>query len=119
MCAKLYSKPYVNGTVDFIFDLKAKAWFESCDIKSIGAGSITTNGNRNSSSLSEYVINNARWNKDNNTANVYFMEFNNRGPGSASDQRVSFSSQLTAAVPITDILGANYKSEWFVDSKFV
>ncbi|GMF62681.1 unnamed protein product [Phytophthora fragariaefolia] len=156
---QLYSKSYINGAVDFIFGLNAKAWFESCDIESIGNGSITANGNRNSSNLSEYVINNARvfgrynkssaylgrpwrpyarvvfqnselgdvikpqgwdqWNKDNNTANVYFKEFNNRGPGSARDQRVSFSSQLTTAVPITDILGANYKSEWFVDSKFV
>ncbi|GMF51824.1 unnamed protein product [Phytophthora fragariaefolia] len=156
---QLYAKSYINGAVDFIFGLQSKSWFESCDIESIGNGSITANGNANSSNLSEYVINNAHvfghynkssaylgrpwfpyarvvfqnselgdvinpkgwqeWNKDNNTANVYFKEFNNRGPGAATGQRVSFSGQLKAAVPISDILGEDYKSEWYVDTKFL
>ncbi|GMF58582.1 unnamed protein product [Phytophthora fragariaefolia] len=156
---QLYAKSYINGAVDFIFGLQSKSWFESCDLESIGNGSITANGNTNSSNLSEYVINNAhvfghfnkssaylgrpwypyarvvfqnselgdvinpkgwnKWNKDNNTANVYFKEFNNRGPGATTGQRVSFSGQLKAAVPISDILGEDYKSEWYVDTKFL
>ncbi|KAG6611928.1 Pectin methylesterase [Phytophthora cinnamomi] len=155
---QLYAKSYISGAVDFIFGLYSKAWFESCDIESIGNGAITANGNRNSSNLSEYVINNGRvfgsgngtaylgrpwhpyarvvfqnselgdvvnpqgwqqWNKDNDTANVYFKEFNNRGPSSATDKRVTFSGELDAPVSIADILGVDYKSQWFVDTKFV
>ncbi|KAE8966605.1 hypothetical protein PR003_g13204 [Phytophthora rubi] len=156
---QLYAKSYINGAVDFIFGLLSKSWFESCDIESIGNGSITANGNGNSSNLSEFVINKARvfghfnkssaylgrpwypyarvvfqnselgdvvspkgwdrWNKGNNTANVYFKEFNNRGPGAGVGQRVPFSGKLDAAVPITDILGDDYKSQWYVDTKFL
>ncbi|KAE8964593.1 hypothetical protein PR003_g29583 [Phytophthora rubi] len=156
---QLYAKSYINGAVDFIFGLLSKSWFESCDLESIGNGSITANGNGDSSNLSEYVINNARvfghfnkssaylgrpwypyarvvfqnselgdvvspkgwnqWNKGNDTANVYFKEFNNRGPGAGIGQRVQFSGQLDAAVPITDILGDDYKSQWYVDTKFL
>ncbi|KAE8968988.1 hypothetical protein PR001_g27632, partial [Phytophthora rubi] len=60
-----------------------------------------------------------QWHKDNNTANVYYKEFNNRGPGAATDKRVSFSGVLDAAVPITRILGDNYTSEWYIDTKFL
>ncbi|KAE8964920.1 hypothetical protein PR002_g28837 [Phytophthora rubi] len=60
-----------------------------------------------------------QWNGDNNTASVYFKEFNNRGPAAATDKRVSYSGQLDAPVTITEILGEDYKSQWFVDSKFV
>ncbi|KUF86836.1 hypothetical protein AM588_10001275 [Phytophthora nicotianae] len=58
------------------------------------------------------------WHNDSNTANVYFMEFNNSGPGAIIDQRVPFSGQLEAPVVGTDILGENYKSEWWVDTNF-
>ncbi|ETO60260.1 hypothetical protein F442_21338, partial [Phytophthora nicotianae P10297] len=62
----------------------------------------------------------ATWNKnDNNTANVYFKEFNNSGPGAAIDQRVPFSGQLNASVKITDLLGADFESEWWVDINFL
>ncbi|ETO60201.1 hypothetical protein F444_21557, partial [Phytophthora nicotianae P1976] len=60
-----------------------------------------------------------QWNKDNNTANVYFKEYNNHGPGASTKQRVSFSGQLDAPVAITDILGSNYTDEWWVDTKFL
>ncbi|GMF30887.1 unnamed protein product [Phytophthora lilii] len=50
----------MSGAVDFVFGMQAKAWFESCDIETVGKGWITANGNRNSSNLSEYVFNRAR-----------------------------------------------------------
>ncbi|KAL4168545.1 hypothetical protein KRP22_011944 [Phytophthora ramorum] len=156
---ELYARSYIAGAVDFVFGLQSKAWFESCDIESVGKGSITANGNGNSSNLSEYVFNNARvfgalgngtaylgrpwypyarvvwqnsnlsdvinpqgwqtWNKDNNTGNVYFKEFNNIGAGAATDERVAFGGQLTASVDITEILGKDYKSNWWVDASFL
>ncbi|GMF62682.1 unnamed protein product [Phytophthora fragariaefolia] len=60
-----------------------------------------------------------KWNGDNNTANVYFKEFNNMGAGAATDKRVPFSGVLNASVPITQILGADYATQWWVDSKFM
>ncbi|KAF4043071.1 Pectinesterase [Phytophthora infestans] len=36
-----------------------------------------------------------QWNKDNNTANVYFKEYNNRGPGASTDRRVALSGGWT------------------------
>ncbi|KAE8979361.1 hypothetical protein PR003_g22545 [Phytophthora rubi] len=155
----VYAKSYISGTVDFVFGLYAKAWFESCDIVSIGKGCISANGRSNDTNPSEYVFNNAhvsgtgapgsaylgrpwkpyarvvwqnselsniinpkgwqKWNGDNNTANVYFKEYNNRGAGAATNQRVDFSGVLTQPVPITDILGANYKTQWWVDNNFL
>nr|ACO54871.1 pectin methylesterase [Phytophthora capsici] len=155
---ELFAKSYIAGAVDFVFGTKAEAWFESCDIETVGEGAITANGRVNESSPSFYVFNNARvfgssgkgsaylgrpwrpysrvvwqnselgdvinpegwqlWNNDNNTANVFYKEFNNRGPGAATDKRVSFSGQLDAPVPITEILGGNFTNEWFVDTTF-
>ncbi|KAE9351980.1 hypothetical protein PR003_g4634 [Phytophthora rubi] len=155
----VYAKSYISGTVDFVFGLYAKAWFESCDIVSIGKGCLSANGRSNDTNPSEYVFNNARvsgtgapgsaylgrpwkpyarvvwqnselsdiinpkgwqnWNGDNNTANVYFKKYNNRGAGAATNQRVGFSGALTQPVPITDILGANYKTQWWVDNNFL
>jgi len=57
---ELIAKSYIKGAVDFVFGLYAKAWFESCDIESIGRGCITANGRTNDSNPSEYVFNNAR-----------------------------------------------------------
>ncbi|KAI9911363.1 hypothetical protein PsorP6_009016 [Peronosclerospora sorghi] len=59
------------------------------------------------------------WGNDTDTANVYFKEFNNSGPGAATKERVPFSGQLTAPIPITQILGENYLQEWFVDSTYL
>ncbi|KAG3102984.1 hypothetical protein PI124_g9176 [Phytophthora idaei] len=150
---ELYAKSYINGAVDFVFGQRAMAWFESCDIESIGEGWLTANGNANTTLTSEYVFNNAHvfgngstylgrpwrpfarvvwqnselgdivnpegwaaWDDSTSTADVYFKEFNNSGPGAAIDQRVAFSGQLDAPVAITDILGENYESEWWVDT---
>ncbi|KAE9180750.1 hypothetical protein PF005_g23156, partial [Phytophthora fragariae] len=121
----VYAKSYISGTVDFVFGLYAKAWFESCDIVSIGKGCISANGRSNDTNPSDElsdIINPKgwqNWNGDNNTANVYFKEYNNRGAGAATNQRVSFSGALTQPVPITDILGANYKTQWWVDNNFL
>ncbi|KAG6611912.1 putative pectinesterase [Phytophthora cinnamomi] len=156
---ELYARSFISGAVDFIFGLQAKAWFESCDIESIGKGYITANGNSNSSNLSEYVFNRAhvfgtngtnstylgrpwrpyarvvwqnsdlsdvvkpegwkRWDNISSTDNIYFKEFNNSGPGAATDKRVEFSGQLTEPVAITEILGEGYASEWWVDTDFL
>ncbi|KAG3246085.1 hypothetical protein PI124_g9175 [Phytophthora idaei] len=59
------------------------------------------------------------WNNDTNTANIYYKEFNNSGPGAAIDQRVPFSGQLNEAVNISNIFGENYKSEWWVDPNYL
>ncbi|KAF4135952.1 Pectinesterase [Phytophthora infestans] len=153
---ELYAKSYISGAVDFVFGQRAMAWFESCDIESIGEGWITANGNANATVTSEYVFNNARvfgngstylgrpwrpfarvvwqnselgdivnpegwaaWDESTSTADVYFKEFNNKGPGAAIDQRVAFSGHLDAAVAIKDILGENFESEWWVDTTFL
>ncbi|EGZ09817.1 hypothetical protein PHYSODRAFT_521418 [Phytophthora sojae] len=159
MGRQLFAHSYISGAIDFVFGLRGEAWFESCDIDTIGPGSITANGRVNESSPSYFVFNNARvfsssgngsaflgrpwrpysrvvwqnselgdvvnaegwqlWHNDTNIANVYYREFNNRGPGAAKDKRVSFSAQLDAAVPATKILGENYTSEWWVDNAFL
>ncbi|KAG6612749.1 pectinesterase [Phytophthora cinnamomi] len=155
----LYARSYINGAVDFVFGLYAKAWFESCDIVSLGKGCIAAKGRDSGANPSQYVFNNARvtgtggigsaylgrpwkpysrvvwqnsglsnvinpqgwqkWNGDNNVANVYFKEFNNRGAGAATNKRAGFSGWLAKAVPITDILGANYRTQWWVDTRYL
>ncbi|GMF30885.1 unnamed protein product [Phytophthora lilii] len=59
------------------------------------------------------------WTSTSSTANVYFKEFNNTGAGAGTSQRVSFSGQLKSAVAITDILGEDYKSQWWDDTSFL
>ncbi|KAL3665725.1 hypothetical protein V7S43_009157 [Phytophthora oleae] len=56
---QLYARSYIGGAIDFVFGLQAKAWFESCDIKSVGSGCVTANGNSASTVTSEYVLNKA------------------------------------------------------------
>lgn len=41
---QLYARSYIGGAVDFIFGKVATAWFEDCDIESVGKGYITANG---------------------------------------------------------------------------
>ncbi|EGZ27038.1 hypothetical protein PHYSODRAFT_257384 [Phytophthora sojae] len=155
----LYAKSYISGAVDFVFGQYAKAWFESCDIVSVGKGCIAANGRDSPANPSEFVFNNARvsgtggagtaylgrpwkpysrviwqnsgfskvinpegwqkWNGDNNVPNVYFKEYNNRGAGAITTKRVGFSGRLTKHVPITEILGANYKTQWWVDTRYL
>ncbi|TDH66413.1 uncharacterized protein CCR75_001511 [Bremia lactucae] len=49
---------------------------------------------------------------------VTFAEYGNTGPGSKTDQRVPFSTQLDKAKDIKEVLGDGYMDEWFVDPLF-
>ncbi|POM80631.1 Pectinesterase [Phytophthora palmivora] len=118
---ELYARSYINGAVDFIFGQRAMAWFESCDIESIGEGWLTANVVWQNSELGD-VVNPEGWSKwddSTSTADVYFKEFNNNGPGAIAEKRVDFVGQLNAAITITDILGEGYESEWWVDTNFL
>lgn len=57
---QLYASSYVNGAVDFIFGLRARAWFEGVDVETIGTGYITANGRDATNNTSIYVFNKAR-----------------------------------------------------------
>ncbi|KAJ0164855.1 Pectinesterase [Colletotrichum tanaceti] len=56
---QIYAKSFINGAVDFVFGLRAAAWFESCDIQTVGKGYITANGRDNATNPSFYVFNRA------------------------------------------------------------
>ncbi|KAG6576354.1 Pectin methylesterase [Phytophthora cinnamomi] len=57
---ELYAKTYINGATDFVFGRYAQAWFESCDIETIGTGFITASGREAANSSATYVFNRAR-----------------------------------------------------------
>ncbi|KAF1791741.1 Pectinesterase, Asp active site [Phytophthora cactorum] len=138
---QLYAQSYISGAVDFVFGSKATAWFESCDIETVGKGCITANGRSSEDNPSYYVFNNARvygsnpknselsevinplgwsaWDATSDTNYVHFREFNNTGAGAAMDERVEFSLELKKAVDITEILGEDYESEWWVNSEYL
>ncbi|KAL3664444.1 hypothetical protein V7S43_010765 [Phytophthora oleae] len=156
---QLYAQSYISGAVDFVFGSKATAWFESCDIETVGKGCITANGRSTEENPSYYVFNNASvfgsnpkgssclgrpwrpfarvvwqnselsdvinplgwsaWDAASSTNDVHFREFNNRGEGAATDERVEFSLELKKAVDITAILGEDYESEWWVDAAYL
>lgn len=54
---QVYAESFINGAVDFIFGLRARAWFEQCDIETIGPGFITANGRDAENNTSFYVFN--------------------------------------------------------------
>lgn len=56
---QIYAKNFINGAVDFIFGLRASAWFEKVDIETIGTGYITANGRDAANNTSIYVFNQA------------------------------------------------------------
>ncbi|KAG7382348.1 hypothetical protein PHYPSEUDO_005026 [Phytophthora pseudosyringae] len=56
---ELYARTLIRGATDFIFGKNAQAWFEKCDIETVGKGYITANGRDNSSNPSWYVFNRA------------------------------------------------------------
>ncbi|KAE9070567.1 hypothetical protein PF005_g26979 [Phytophthora fragariae] len=156
---ELYAKTYINGATDFVFGRYAQAWFESCDIETIGTGYITASGRESASSSATYVFNRARvfgksgvnstvlgrpwrpyakviwqnselgdvvkpegwstWDGTSSTADIVFKEFNNSGPGAVKTSRVAFSGQLDKHVAITEVLGAGYASEWWVDTTYL
>ncbi|KAE9063005.1 hypothetical protein PF005_g29911 [Phytophthora fragariae] len=133
---QLYAQSYISGAIDFIFGSKAAAWFESCDIESVGRGCITANGRSSEENPSFFVFNDAQvfgsgakgsaflgrpWRPYARvvTDDVYFREFNNTGAGAATDERVEFSLELKKPVPITEILGEDFESEWWVDTDYL
>uniref|UniRef100_A0AAV1TJ07 Pectinesterase n=1 Tax=Peronospora matthiolae TaxID=2874970 RepID=A0AAV1TJ07_9STRA len=156
---ELYAHTYINGAIDFVFGRYAQAWFELCDIETIGKGYIAANGRDSEANPSSFVFNRARvfgnsgvnsstlgrpwypyartiwqnselsdviapkgwaaWNDTASTTNVVFKEFNNSGPGAATDKRVAFSGQLDAPIAITEILGEDYATQWWVDTAYL
>ena len=54
---QVYAKSFINGAVDFIFGLRATAWFDKVDIESIGPGFITANGRDAANNTSVFVFN--------------------------------------------------------------
>ncbi|KAK6509290.1 hypothetical protein TWF481_004048 [Arthrobotrys musiformis] len=59
---QIYAKSYVNGAVDFIFGLRAAAWFENLDIETLGTGWVTANGRDAANNTSFYVFNKCKIN---------------------------------------------------------
>lgn len=156
---QIFAKTFISGATDFVFGRYAQAWFESCDIETIGAGYISASGRETADSDAIYVFNNAkvtgtsgvastylgrpwrefaqviwqnsvlgdvvnpagwaRWTSDASTDDVIFQEFNNTGPGATVADRVAWSSQLSAAVDIVDVLGEGFESESWVDSTYL
>lgn len=68
---QLYARSFIQGATDFIFGRYALAWFESCDIESIGQGFITASGRESADSTAIYVINNATVTGTAGTASTY------------------------------------------------
>ncbi|KAI5796198.1 pectinesterase-like protein [Pyronema domesticum] len=56
---QVYAKCYIEGAVDFIFGMQARAWFDDVDIRIKGVGFITANGKDSESNPSYYIINNS------------------------------------------------------------
>ncbi|TGO44078.1 hypothetical protein BCON_0618g00030 [Botryotinia convoluta] len=56
-----------------------------------------------------------------NTDGVTFGEYNNFGPGSVREEgpRANFSSQLTAPIDITTVLGTSFTSEFYYDASYM
>ncbi|CAO2658628.1 Nn.00g063510.m01.CDS01 [Neocucurbitaria sp. VM-36] len=156
---QIYAKSYINGAVDFIFGLRASAWFDKVDIESIGVGYITANGREAANNTSFYVFNQAkvtgtsrpnstylgrpwrpfsrvvfqksylgdvmkpegwsRWDAVQSVENVFYKEYKNYGPGAAIGHRANFSSQLTAPIKASDILGKKFEKEYWVDADYL
>ncbi|KAF2223193.1 pectin lyase fold/virulence factor [Elsinoe ampelina] len=68
------------------------------------------------------VVNGAGWvqwnSGDPRTSSVTFQEYGNTGTG-ASGTRAKFSKKISAAIPITQILGSGYASAAYVDKAFL
>ncbi|KAF3906145.1 Pectinesterase [Dactylellina cionopaga] len=68
---QIYAKSYVNGAVDFIFGLRAAAWFENIDIETLGTGWITANGREAANNTSFYVFNKCKITGTSGVASTY------------------------------------------------
>ncbi|KAK6357295.1 hypothetical protein TWF718_001612 [Orbilia javanica] len=64
---QIYANSYVSGAVDFIFGLRAAAWFRNVDIEPLGKGWITANGREAENNTSFYVFNRCNINGASNT----------------------------------------------------
>ncbi|KAA8902910.1 carbohydrate esterase family 8 protein [Sphaerosporella brunnea] len=53
---QIYAKCYIDGAVDFIFGLNARAWFSRADIRIKGQGFVTASGRDSASNPSYFVI---------------------------------------------------------------
>ncbi|ESZ99407.1 pectin methyl esterase [Sclerotinia borealis F-4128] len=55
------------------------------------------------------------------TDEVFFGEYNNYGPGSVLQEgpRANFSSQLTASIDITTVLGTSHTNEFYYDASYM
>ncbi|UPX16919.1 uncharacterized protein EKO05_0007300 [Ascochyta rabiei] len=155
---QVYAKTFINGAVDFIFGLRASAWFDKVDIETIGKGYITASGRDAANNTSIYVFNQAnvrgtsganstylgrpwrpwsrvifqrsylgdvvrpegwsRWDAVQPVDNVVFGEYKNYGPGAAGS-RANFSSELRTPVKAEDVLGSNFKKEFWVDTNYL
>jgi len=54
---QLYAKSLIVGAVDFIYGMKATAWFEGVDLRTIAQGSITASGRDSADNPSWFVFN--------------------------------------------------------------
>ncbi|KAF6799442.1 pectin methylesterase [Colletotrichum sojae] len=68
---QVYAKSYISGAVDFVFGLRASAWFEGCDVETVGKGYMTANGRDADNNTSFYVFNNAKVNGTSGPASTY------------------------------------------------
>ncbi|KAK7426703.1 hypothetical protein QQZ08_006881 [Neonectria magnoliae] len=53
---QLYSHTYINGAVDFIIGIKGVAWFQNCQVVSVGDGHIASNGRNSVENPSWFVF---------------------------------------------------------------
>ncbi|EGZ09816.1 hypothetical protein PHYSODRAFT_338539 [Phytophthora sojae] len=134
---EVFARSYISGAVDFVFGSLAAAWFDPSYFVFNNTRVFGSYGNSSSDlgrpwhPYSRVVWQNSElgdsintdgwqiWDNSNSTANVSFLEFNNRGPGAATDKRVSFGKVAKADVDITELFGENYKNEWWVDHTFL
>lgn len=65
--AQLYARSTIVGAIDFIFGLRAQAWFDQIDIKTIAAGYITASGRNDTDNPSWFVFSNGTVNGVNST----------------------------------------------------
>jgi pectinesterase len=68
---QIYAKSYINGAVDFIFGLRASAWFHDVDIETIGTGYITANGREAANNTSFYVFDQCKVNGKSGVNSTY------------------------------------------------
>jgi pectinesterase len=61
----------------------------------------------------------SRWDDVQSTDNVEFQEYRNYGPGADISARANFSSQAVAPVKASDLFGADFRKENWVDADYL